>query len=215
LTRGLPSYDFDERIAFVRFIEIDFSGNRRNAETVSVVRNTRNYAAEESAHFRGREFPKAQRVQAADWPSAHRENVPNDPADTGRRALKRLDGARMIVRLDLESDRQSIANVNDAGVFFASADEDAGGFGGKSFEKRTRVLIGTMLAPHHREDAQLRVVRLAAQNAFDALILLGGEAVLLDQFGCNGLLRHVSEMIIRSATLSKMDSLCMHGDRMA
>ena len=39
-----------------------------------------------------------------------------------------------------------------------------------------------MLRPHHREDAELGQVRLAAQRVEDALIFLGGKAVLGDDF---------------------------------
>jgi hypothetical protein len=38
-----------------------------------------------------------------------------------------------------------------------------------------------MLAPHDAENAQLRVVRLAAEQIEYPLIFFGGEAVLLDQ----------------------------------
>jgi hypothetical protein len=37
----------------------------------------------------------------------------------------------MIMRFNLERDRQAVADVNDAGVFLARADEDFPGFGGK------------------------------------------------------------------------------------
>ena len=40
-----------------------------------------------------------------------------------------------------------------------------------------------MLGPHHREDAELGEVGLAAQGVEDALIFLGGKAVLGDDFG--------------------------------
>ncbi len=43
-----------------------------------------------------------------------------------------------------------------------------------------------MLAPHHREDAQLGVARLAAEDGLELLVFLGREVVLLHQFGSDG-----------------------------
>jgi len=50
--------------------------------------------------------------------------------------LERLDGAGMIVRLDLERDGQAVADVNDARVFLARADQDSRRLGGKSLKER-------------------------------------------------------------------------------
>ena len=74
------------------------------------------------AIFRNRS--EAQGVDRANRPGAHREDVAHDAAHAGGRALKRLDCARMVVRLYLERDGQAVADVNDAGVFLARADED-------------------------------------------------------------------------------------------
>ena len=43
-----------------------------------------------------------------------------------------------------------------------------------------------MLRPHHREDAELDKVRLAAKRGQDALVFFGREAVLFDDFGGDG-----------------------------
>ena len=42
----------------------------------------------------------------------------------------------MIVRLDLERDGEAVADVNDAGVFLARADENFRRLGGKRFQQR-------------------------------------------------------------------------------
>src|SRR4029450_6717979 len=42
-----------------------------------------------------------------------------------------------------------------------------------------------MLAPHHREDAQLGEIRVTAENFLDAREFFWSETVLLDEFGCN------------------------------
>jgi hypothetical protein len=67
------------------------------------MRDPRNHAGEQpSIRFHVRRIAgdraEAQRVQQKFRPRAHRENVANDSADAGRRALERLDRARVIVR---------------------------------------------------------------------------------------------------------------------
>ena len=59
---------------------------------------------------------EAQPVEERDRPRAHRDDVAQDSADAGRRALERLDRRRVVVRLDLERDRLALAEVDDAGV---------------------------------------------------------------------------------------------------
>ena len=53
------------------------------------------------------ERTEAQRIHHRDRPRAHGEDVAQNAADAGGRALKRLDEARVIVRFDLERDRRS------------------------------------------------------------------------------------------------------------
>ena len=50
------------------------------------------------------------------------------------------------MRLDLKGDREAIANVDDAGILFAGANEDLGRFCRKGFEQRPAVFIRAMLA---------------------------------------------------------------------
>ena len=59
---------------------------------------------------------EAQRVHHRDRAGAHGEDVADDAADAGRRALVGLDEARVVVRLDLERDGEALADVDDAGV---------------------------------------------------------------------------------------------------
>ena len=128
---------------------------------------------------------KAQRVQAKLRACAHRENVANDSADTSRGALERLDGARMIVALDLERDRPAIANIHHAGIFFAGFDQNVWTGGGKFLQLSSRIFVRAVFTPHDRENAQLGKVRLATEDFFDPLELFRSEAVPLDEFGRN------------------------------
>src|ERR1017187_9059851 len=49
-----------------------------------------------------------------------------------------------------------------------------------------RALVRAVLAPHHAEDSQLGVSRLAAEDLDDFLILARRELVLGDQVVCDG-----------------------------
>ena len=59
---------------------------------------------------------EAERVQRRDRPRAHGEDVAQDAADAGRRALVGLDEGRVVVALHLEDDGEAVADVDDAGV---------------------------------------------------------------------------------------------------
>ena len=157
-----------ERISLVRFIEIDLASDGRDAETIAVVCNARHDAAEKTAIVgnlsrsgRGARFgspirgdwAETQGIHRADWPSAHREDIADNPSHARRGALKGFDRAGVVVRLDLEGNRDSVADIDDASVFFAGANEDFGRFGGEGSEQRAAVLIGTVLAPHYRKNA--------------------------------------------------------------
>src|SRR5690242_21106771 len=60
-----------------------------------------------------------QRVETKFRPRAHGEDVANDCADAGGCALEWFDRARMIVAFHFESDRPAVADIDNAGVFFA------------------------------------------------------------------------------------------------
>src|SRR5450432_665690 len=144
-------------------------------------------------------WPEAQRVDRADGARAHRENVAHDAADAGGRALKRLHCARMIVRLDLERDGDAVADVNDAGVFLARADEDLRRLGGKSLKQRARVFVTAMLAPHDGENAQLGVAwRATAEDFFGVGVFFRRQIVFGDELGCDGGFGH-----------GKIQSICL------
>ncbi len=85
--------------------------------------------------------------------------------------------------LDLERDRPPIADVDDPGVFFPCFDQNVWPGGGKFLQLFPRVLVGTMLAPHDRENPELGEVRFAPENFFDPLVFLRREAMFGDQIG--------------------------------
>ena len=125
------------------------------------------------------ERAEAQRVQQRDRAGAHREDVADDAADAGGRALVRLDEGRMIVRLDLEDRGEAVADVDRAGVL-ARPLQDARPAGRQLLQVDARALVAAVLRPHHREDAELGLGRLALQRAHDAVVFVGGEAVAFE-----------------------------------
>ena len=68
------------------------------------------------------ERAEAQRVHQRDRARAHREDVADDAADAGRRALVGLDRGRVVVALDADRDGDAVADVDDAGAL-ARTDE--------------------------------------------------------------------------------------------
>src|SRR5206468_887003 len=110
-----------------------------------------------------------------------------------RRALKRLDGARVIVRLHLKHHAQAVADVHGAGVF-ARPLYHARTSRRQLLEELARVLVAAVLAPHRAEHPQLEQVRLTAESAEDELVFSGKESkraqTLLDR--SVGSQRHVN-----------------------
>ena len=178
----------DQRIALETFVEIDLAADRWDADAVPVVRDTGNHTGEEppvggDLPLATGDRPKPQRVEQKLRSRAHGKDVPNDATDTRRRALERLDRARMIVALDLERDRPPITDIDDPGVFFPCFDQDVRPAGGKFLQLFPRILIRTVLAPHDRENPELGKVRFASENFLDALKFISGQPVFRNQIG--------------------------------
>ena len=111
----------------------------------------------------GLERSEAQRVEQRDRPRAHREDVADDAADAGGRALIGLDERRMVVRFDLEDRAQPVADVDGAGVL-ARTLHDARPGRRQRLQVNARALVAAVLGPHHREQPELEQVGLAAQQ---------------------------------------------------
>ena len=123
-----------QRIATVAFVEIDLTGDRRQADAVPVMGDTSHHAGKEAAVGLGLlaitlNGTEAEGIHEEDGTRAHGEDVANDTTDTSGRSLERFDGARMIVTLDLECHRPSVADVDDAGILLTCFDKDAGAGG--------------------------------------------------------------------------------------
>src|SRR5690348_14340639 len=120
---------------------------------------------------------EAQRVQIGNRPGAHGEDVAQDAADAGGRALIRLDERRVVVALHFEDRGVAVADVDDAGVLAGAADDALTG-GRQLLEPDLRRFVRTVLRPHHRKDAELGEIRRAAHDAAGALEFVLGKAEL-------------------------------------
>ena len=180
-------HDVDQDVAVVAVMKRGLAADRRDADAVAVARDPAHDAVHEVLHPRGVDAPEPQRVQGRDRPRAHREDVAENAAHARRGALVGLDERGVVVRLHLERDGQPVADVDHPGVL-ARPLQDARTGGRKLLEVDARGLVGAVLAPHRREDAELDQVRLASQDLEDARVLGVGEVVLLDLlFGDHGL----------------------------
>src|SRR3546814_3243830 len=84
---------------------------------------------------------------------------------------------------------RSVADIDHARVL-AGALDHPGGLGRQLAEVDARGLVGAMLRPHDRKDAEFGEVRLAPQAAEDHLIFIGREAVLGNDLGRDGDVGH-------------------------
>src|ERR671924_1306025 len=91
----------------------------------------------------------------------------------------------MVVGLDLECDRPAAGKSQYACILARTLD-DLRPRRRKGLQDRLRVLIGAVLAPQRREDAQLGERRRAAEQGDDAIVFFGCEVVLLHQLGGDG-----------------------------
>src|SRR5262249_39203315 len=138
---------------------------------ISVVADALHDAGEQIAYARMVQRPEPERVEHRDRARAHREDIAQSPADPGRRALIRFDGARAVVRLDLECDSEAVADGDDAGVPAGSL-QDIRRLRGERPQYGTRMLVGAVLAPERAHDPELGERRRAAEHLDQPLKLV-------------------------------------------
>jgi hypothetical protein len=81
----------------------------------------------------------------------------------------------MVVALDLEGDRLALAEVEHTGVLARPLQHSLAG-GGKPAQEERRMLVAAVLRPEQREDRQLEVIRVAAEQLLDSVELPVREA---------------------------------------
>jgi hypothetical protein len=151
----------DEAVVRVRLVEDRFAADRRDADGVPVVADSRHGAAEGVV---GRAEPEP--VQDRDRACAHCDDVPEDPADARGGPLERLDRRRVVVRLHLERQGLAVAEVDHARVL-ARALEYGVAPGGQPLQQQRRMLVAAVLRPEEGEDRELEAVRIPAEQLHD------------------------------------------------
>ena len=170
----------DQDVGVVGRVEHHFARDRRHAHAVAVAADSADYAAEQIARAGMLEGAELERVHARHGPRAHRENIAQDSADSGRRALVGLDERRMVVAFDFEDRRPSVADVDCAGVLARPLHHEFA-LRWQLPQMTARRFVGAMLRPHHGEHAELGVSRGAADDLFDLAVLIGRESVRAGQ----------------------------------
>ena len=163
-------------------MEIGLAAYGGHADAIAIAADAGDDALDQVLHLGMLGPPETQRIGIRHRARTHGEDIAQDAAHAGRRALVGLDIARVVVALHLEDGGLSVADVDDAGIFAGAADHP-GCLGRQFLEMQPRALVAAMLGPHDREDAQLHQIGLAAQRVQDAFVFCGAEAVLFDDFG--------------------------------
>jgi hypothetical protein len=101
----------------------------------------------------------------------------------------RLDVAGVVVAFHLEDDGLPVADIDHAGVLAGAADHLRAG-GRQLLQVDLRRLVGTMLVPHRRKDAQFGERGLSAQDVQQPLPFIRLDPVRGDQFGGDCGFRH-------------------------
>ena len=175
--RDAHGHGVDQDVAVVGGMEVGLAADRRNAHAVAVARDAGHHARDEMARPGVLRVAEAQRVEVGHRPRAHREDVAHDAAHARRRTLVGLDVGGVVVALHLEDGGLAVADVDDAGIL-ARALDDPRRLGRQLLQPHLRGLVGAVLAPHGREDAEFHHGGIAAHDLQQALVFVRRQPVL-------------------------------------
>src|SRR5258706_14490246 len=170
-----------QRVAAIAVVEVNLAADRWDAEAIAVPADAAYHTREKVAIARLAQRAEAQRVQQGDRAGTLREDITDDAADTGRRALIRLDRAGVVVAFDLHDDCQAVADIYRTGVLRAGGDHHARPGGGETLEQGAAIFVAAVLAPHRAEEAQLEVIRYAPEQLDDARVLRAVQRHLIQE----------------------------------
>src|SRR5262249_57784247 len=91
----------DEAVAVVAGVKTNAAAHRRYTEGIAVAADAGDHAGEQMSGLRVGRRAEGERIETGNRPRAHGEDVAQNAADAGGRALIRLDVARMVVALHL------------------------------------------------------------------------------------------------------------------
>jgi hypothetical protein len=183
-----------EAIAVIGGVKPRLAADRGHAEAVAVAADPLDHAMHEAPRLGVILLPEAQRVHRRDGPRAHGEDVAQDAAHAGGGTLRRLDIGGVVVAFHLEDHGQflavgAVADIHDPRVLAGPADH-LRPLGRQGAQPLLRRLVGTMLVPHGRKDAELGETRLPPDDLQDALVFVGAEPVGRDQVFGDGWVGH-------------------------
>ena len=156
----------DERIVLIGGVEDDLATDRRDADGVAIAGDAGHDTFGDPAAPGVVERAEPERIHQRDGTSADGEDIAQDAADAGGRALIGLDGRRVVVALDAEGGGDAVADVDHPGAL-AGADQHVRCLGGQTPQVEARRLVRAVLGPHHRVHGQLEVVRRSAEELLD------------------------------------------------
>ena len=166
----------DEDVAVIAPMEAGRAADRRHAERIAIAADPRDHARHQAPGFGMVGRAEAQEVERGDGPCAHGEDVAQNAADPGRRALIGLDEGGMVVALHLEHADVAIADVDHARVLARPID-DMRALGRQLAQVKARRLVRAMLVPHRRDDAEFGEARRPADQRDEPRIFVGLEAM--------------------------------------
>ena len=169
----------DENVGVVASVEVTLAADGGHANAITIAADAGDHAGDKVAGARMIDGAKAQRIERSDGPRAHGENIAQDAADAGRRALVGLDERRMVVAFHLERHGKPFANINDPGILSRPL-QNIRPFSGEVSQIDARALVAAVLRPHDREYAKLGVIGLAAEKLDDLAILIRIDAMARD-----------------------------------
>ena len=118
MTQDPKAEDVNERIAVISFVKVNLSTNGGDSNTVAVVGDPAT-TPEKSWRLPG-SVSGPNRSEFRKRPArTHRKNIADDATYTGRGALKRFNGAGMIVTFHFERHRPTIADIDHTGIFLS------------------------------------------------------------------------------------------------
>ena len=166
----------DQRVRLIDAVEDRLAADVRKAEAVAVEADAAGHAVHDAGGVGVVDRPEAQGVHDRDRARAHRDDVADDAADAGGRALEGLDEGGVVVRLGLEGDGPALADVDDARVLAHAHHEAFLHLVGDLLAEPAQVvlarLVGAVLRPHHRVHRQLARGGAAAEDLLDARVLV-------------------------------------------
>ena len=174
-----------ERVLGIAVVEVDFAGHVGNADAIAVPADAVHDSPEQPSVPGGVRRAETEGVQQGDGPRSHGEDVTHDAAHAGCRPLQRLHGGRVVVGLDLENNRQSVAYVDGAGILGAGLGECPVRARRQHSQQRTRVFVSAVLAPEGAEHAQFNRVRLPVKPVDDHVVLRLGQRDFVENFLAN------------------------------